>query len=149
MDAERLSWKVFRFADDKRQWKQLAQARRAFFIKAANSANQDGTSVEISAETFSKAAGERRTAFRRLADLEAMGVCLPELHVDERGTVREQLTRFQGTRRRWLRFGPLEDAQRTLDSGDEFMGHLRLTKEQQRTLQLQHLPKDEQEKLAA
>jgi hypothetical protein len=135
MDAERLSWECFRFEDDSRKWRQLAQERRAYFVTAANRANPDGTDVKISAKTFSKAAGKRSTAFNRLSDLEAMGVCLPELHTDDRGKERERLTEFHGTRLRRLRYEPLEAAQRLLDSGQEFKGHKRLGKEEQRDIQ--------------
>ena len=135
MDAERLSWECFRFEDDSRKGNHLAEQRRAYFVKAANSANQDGTHVEISVNTFTKAAGKRATAFRRLGELESMGVCLPEIHIDERGVERELLSRYQGTRLRRLRFEPLEKAQQLIDSGQEFEGHKRLTKIQQRSVQ--------------
>jgi hypothetical protein len=134
MDAERLDWKCFRFVDDGRKWKRLAMDRRAYFVKAANAADADGTHVEISAKTFMKAGGERATAFRRLDDLAQMGACLPVLHIDPRGHERELLSvRLAKVRR--LRFESLTAAQEQLDRGEKFLGHVRLSSDQQLEIQ--------------
>jgi hypothetical protein len=146
MDAERFDWRCFRFSDDKRQWKALAQQRRAFFVTAANHADQDGTNVLISVETFKKAAGERRTAFNRISDLAAMGIMLPELYVDEFGQERERLTQFHGTKRRRLIFDRLESAQGVIDAGREFEGHQKLSEEEQRQVQRSFMAVEEVQK---
>ena len=142
MDAERLDWQCFRFVEDKRQWKAVAPLRRSYFIKAANSANQDGTHVEISVATFKKAAGEKRSAFRRLDELADMGVMLPVLHIDRDGNERELLGPL-GTKVRRLRFEPLVGAQKLLDSGEPFLGHKRMSKEEQLEIQRGWLQEDE------
>jgi hypothetical protein len=138
MDAERFDWRCFRFADDKRQWKAIAKERRAYFVKAANAANQDGTHVEISVKTFMKAGGERATAFRRLDELAEMGSCLPVLHVDARGYERELLSP-RGAKVRRLRFDSLLAAQDILDAGQMFAGHPRLSADDQRAIQREWL----------
>jgi hypothetical protein len=135
MDAEQFDSRCFRFDDDGRKWKPLAIERRAYFIKAANAANQDGTHVEISVSTFMKAGGARATAFRRLADLEQMGACLPELHlVNERGEERELLS-VRGAKVRRLLYDSLNAAQQVLDAGQDFPGHARLSEPEQRAIQ--------------
>jgi hypothetical protein len=148
LEIERLSWETFRFIGDGRQWQHLAQIRRAYLVKAANAADPDGTRVEIAVPTFTKAAGKGRTAYRMLDDLKEMGALLPVLYLDARGTPREQLSRFQGTRVRWLRWKHLETAQQLLDLGKPFLGHPRLTEEQQRELQIAQMSTDDQQKLA-
>jgi len=137
MDAEQFDSRCFRFADDGRKWKPLAIERRAYFIKAANAANQDGTHVEISVGTFMKAGGARATAFRRLADLEQMGACLPELHIaDERGEERErELLSSRGAKVRRLLYDSLNAAQQVLDAGQDFPGHARLSPAEQLAIQ--------------
>ena len=148
MEIERLSWETLRFTDDGRQWQHLAQIRRAYLVKAANAADPDGTHVEIAVPTFTKAAGKGRTAYRLLDDLKQLGALLPVLYLDARGELREKLSRFQGTRVRWLRWKHLEAAQQLLDLGKPFLGHPRLTEVQQRELQIAHMSADDQQKLA-
>ncbi len=134
MDAEHFDWRCFRFVDDGRKWKPIAKERRAYFVKAANSANQDGTRVEISVRTFMKAGGERATAFRRLHELAEMGACLPELHIDERGYVRELLSP-RGAKVRRLLYESLQAAQYLLDVDQEFLGHVHLSDAEQLAIQ--------------
>jgi hypothetical protein len=134
LDAERFDWKCFRFADDKRQWKPIARERRAYFVKAANAADQDGTRVEISIHTFMKAGGERATASRRIKELAQMCACLPELHIDSRGHERELLSP-KGTKVRRLLYDSLNAAQTLLDAGQIFPGHARLSDAEQLAIQ--------------
>ena len=96
MDVSRLNWEAFRFVDDTRQWKQLAIGRRCYLAQAASYADPDGTGVKISVNTFAMAAGKRSTAFVRLDDLEAMGMLLPELHVDETRNGARKAYRIRG-----------------------------------------------------
>jgi hypothetical protein len=87
-DARKYSWQSYALANDGRKAEHVAERRRALANHLATYANGDGTSIHVSIDRLLRELGwKERTLYRRLDDLESLGVLSRHGLTKKHGTV--------------------------------------------------------------